>query len=80
MADNPTTLVCRLSRNPGSLTPQGHVGLFRGYFAFTFTTLLFEIGSVMPVACFIFSPVDMKYIETSLNSFYDTLDVCCKCC
>jgi hypothetical protein len=34
-ADNLTTLVCRLSRNPGALTsrkPQGHVGLFRGYF------------------------------------------------
>jgi hypothetical protein len=33
-ADNLTTLVCRLSRNPGALTsrtPQGHVGLFRGY-------------------------------------------------
>jgi hypothetical protein len=30
-----TTLMCRLSRNPGALTsqtPQGHVGLFRGYF------------------------------------------------
>jgi hypothetical protein len=36
-ADNPTTLMCRLSRNPGALTswtPQGHVGLFRGYFTF----------------------------------------------
>jgi hypothetical protein len=34
-ADNLTTLMCRLSRNPGALTsrtPQGHVGLFRGYF------------------------------------------------
>jgi hypothetical protein len=30
-----TTLMCRLSINPGALTfrtPQGHVGLFRGYF------------------------------------------------
>jgi hypothetical protein len=30
-----TTLMCRLSRNPGALTSrtsQGHVGLFRGYF------------------------------------------------
>jgi hypothetical protein len=30
-------LMCRLSRNPGALTsrtPQGHVGLFRGYFTF----------------------------------------------
>jgi hypothetical protein len=29
--------MCRLSRNPGALTsrsPHGHVGLFRGYFAF----------------------------------------------
>jgi hypothetical protein len=36
-ADNLTTLMCRLSRNPGVLTsrtPQGHVGLFRGYFTF----------------------------------------------
>jgi hypothetical protein len=36
-ADNPTTLVCRLSRNPGALTsctPQGHVDLFRGYLTF----------------------------------------------
>jgi hypothetical protein len=34
-ADNLTTLVCRLSRNLGALTswsPQGHVGLFWGYF------------------------------------------------
>jgi hypothetical protein len=34
-ADNLTTLMCRLSRNPGALTsrtPQGHVSLFRGYF------------------------------------------------
>jgi hypothetical protein len=40
-ADYPTTLVCRLSRNPGALTsrtPQGHVGLFRGYFYLTTTT------------------------------------------
>jgi hypothetical protein len=32
--------MCRLSRNPGALTSrttQGHVGLFRGYFTFTFT-------------------------------------------
>jgi hypothetical protein len=38
-ADNLTTLMCRLSRNPGSLTsqtPQGHVGLFRGYFTLIF--------------------------------------------
>jgi hypothetical protein len=30
-----TTLMCRLSRNPGALTsrtPQGHIGLFQGYF------------------------------------------------
>jgi hypothetical protein len=36
-ADNLTTLMCRLSRNPGALTsrtPQGHAGLFRGYFTF----------------------------------------------
>jgi hypothetical protein len=36
-ADNLTTLMCRLSINPGALTsrtPQGHVGLFRGYFTF----------------------------------------------
>jgi hypothetical protein len=36
-ADNPTTLVCRLSRNPGALTfrnPQEHVGLLRGCFTF----------------------------------------------
>jgi hypothetical protein len=36
-ADNLTTLACRLSRNLGALTsrtPQGHVGLFRGYFTF----------------------------------------------
>jgi hypothetical protein len=33
-ADSLTTLMCRLSRNPGALTsrtPQGHVGLFRDY-------------------------------------------------
>jgi hypothetical protein len=39
-ADNLTTLVCRLSRNLGALTswtPQGHAGLFRGYFTFTVT-------------------------------------------
>jgi hypothetical protein len=38
-ADNLTTLMCRLPRNPGALTsrtPQGHVGLFRGYFTFIF--------------------------------------------
>jgi hypothetical protein len=32
-----TTLMCRLSRNPGALTsrtPEGHVGLFRAYFTF----------------------------------------------
>jgi hypothetical protein len=37
MADNLTTFMCRLSRNLGALTsrtPQGHVGLFRGYFTF----------------------------------------------
>jgi hypothetical protein len=42
-ADKLTTLMCRLSRNPGALTsrtPQGHVGLFRGYFNFTFTFTL----------------------------------------
>jgi hypothetical protein len=36
-ADNLTTLMCRLSRNPVALnsrTPQGHVGLFRGYLPF----------------------------------------------
>jgi hypothetical protein len=41
-ADNPTTLVCRLSRNPGALTsrtPQGHVGLFRGYFTLLLPTV-----------------------------------------
>jgi hypothetical protein len=40
-ADNPSTLVCRLSRNSGALTsrtPQGHVGLFRGYFTFYWRT------------------------------------------
>jgi hypothetical protein len=34
-ADNLTTLMCRVSRNPGALTsrtPQRHIGLFRGYF------------------------------------------------
>jgi hypothetical protein len=37
-ADNLTTLMCRLSRNPEALTsraPQCHVRLFRGYFTFT---------------------------------------------
>jgi hypothetical protein len=37
-ADNLTTLMCRLSRNPVALTPrtpEGHLGLFRGYFTFT---------------------------------------------
>jgi hypothetical protein len=37
-AENLTTLMCRLSRNPGALTfrnPHGHVSLFRGYFTFT---------------------------------------------
>jgi hypothetical protein len=32
------SLMCRLSINPGALTsrtPQGHVGLFRGYYTFT---------------------------------------------
>jgi hypothetical protein len=41
-ADNLTTLMCRLSRNPGALTswtPQGVVGLFRGYFTFFFLPL-----------------------------------------
>jgi hypothetical protein len=35
--------MCRLSRNPGVLTsgtPQGHVGLFRGYFTFYIVTLV----------------------------------------
>jgi hypothetical protein len=34
--------MCRLSRNPGALTsrtPQGHVGLFRGYFYAFYVTL-----------------------------------------
>jgi hypothetical protein len=45
-ADNPTTLVSRLSRNPGALTsrtPQGHVGLFRSYFTFTFIIIIIII-------------------------------------
>jgi hypothetical protein len=36
-ADNLINLMCWLSRYPGALTsrtPQGHVGLFRGYFTF----------------------------------------------
>jgi hypothetical protein len=46
-ADNLTTLMRRLFRNPGALTsrtPQGHVGLFRGYFTF-YTTY---IGHIKP--------------------------------
>jgi hypothetical protein len=56
--DDPTALVCRLSRNLGALTswtPQGHVGLFRGYFTFflplyyycaLFCDALSEIGTI----------------------------------
>jgi hypothetical protein len=45
-AENLTTLMCRLSRNLGALssrTPQGHVGLFRGYFTF----YLLEVGIIV---------------------------------
>jgi hypothetical protein len=45
-ADNLTTLMCRLSRNPGALTsrtPQGHVGLFRGYFNFYYVNLFVNV-------------------------------------
>jgi hypothetical protein len=44
-SDNLTTLMCRLSRKPGALTsrtPQGHVGLFRGYFTFFLCNLQFH--------------------------------------
>jgi hypothetical protein len=37
--------MCRLSRNPGALTsrtPQGHVGLFQGYFTFSFYLITTE--------------------------------------
>jgi hypothetical protein len=46
-ADNLTTLMCPLSRNPGaltSLTPQGHVGLFWGYFTFYLLNIRFQVG------------------------------------
>jgi hypothetical protein len=45
-SDTLTTLMCRLSRNPGALTsptPQGHVGLFRWLLYFTFRDLLFRV-------------------------------------
>jgi hypothetical protein len=48
-----TTLVCRLSRNPRALTsrtPQGYVGLFRGYFAFYLLELKLPLGS-RPAGC-----------------------------
>jgi hypothetical protein len=44
--DNPTTLMCRLSRNPGALnsrTPQGHVGLFRGLLYLAALKVMFKL-------------------------------------
>jgi hypothetical protein len=41
--------MCRLSRNLGALTsraPQGHVGLSRGYFTFTFFTYSIETSTL----------------------------------
>jgi hypothetical protein len=42
-ADNLTTLMCRLSRNPGALTsriPQGHVGLFWVYLPYLYFIII----------------------------------------
>jgi hypothetical protein len=49
-ADNPISLMCRLSRNTGALTfrtPQGHVGLFRGYFTFTLLINILRTGHTL---------------------------------
>jgi hypothetical protein len=56
-ADNPTTLVCRLSGNPGALTSrisQGHVGLFRGYITFHLTILILSSHLRLGLPCRLF--------------------------
>jgi hypothetical protein len=46
--------MCRFSRNPGSLTsrtPQGHVGLFRGYFTLPYHIQGLGVGGKIALIC-----------------------------
>jgi hypothetical protein len=69
--------MCRLSRNPGSLTsrtPQGHVGLFRGFFTFTFYLLLFNVSDI-----FILPPWRWQHVwpeHVARHYVYKLISIC----
>jgi hypothetical protein len=73
--------MCRLSRNPGALTsrtPQGHVGLFRGYFTFYLTLNILPI----PVATRSKPSVCRRLLAGIAGSNFSGawMSVCCECC
>jgi hypothetical protein len=74
-----TALLCRLSRNPGALTfrtPQGHVGLFRGYLNFSPFTLCHEFGWLGPLLLGLFVSHSVNQLLSLADFFFPRWHIC----
>jgi hypothetical protein len=78
-AEKLTNLMCRLSRNPGALTsctPQGHVGLFRGYFTFFTHSGISSVGVKCLVLVKMFGDDPRKLIIKIISCSEVRIDEC----